>query len=601
MTLGRGVAILASFAFALAACGDDDEAPERADGRPYVRFPPKEGERVIREIHVSGDLAEGLGATGAAGKLDFRGLLDELSEARTHAGYVGVFVRFRSHGMSWARAGEVAAALARIRNARKPVDCYLEESDTVTYRIAAEGCSRIWLTPAGDLDLVGIASQVVLARRLLDRLGVTPDLLHVGRYKGAADTFMLDEISPETRETLDAVLDETFAELVDSVARGRNIAPDRVRALIDEGPFDSDRAMALGLVDRIAFDDEALTRARNDSSATRVAVDETRPAPTNLLEIVSSLSADAPEEPTADRIALVHVTGAIVHTQARGGGFGGISTVGSGPFVQALRRFSNDAAIKAVVLRIDSPGGSALASDLIWHAVRRVARRKPVVASIGDMGASGGYYIAAGATRILARRSSLVGSIGVVGGKVSLHRLAERWGVRVATLRRGRRAAWTTALEPFSADERAAFQRGMERTYARFVSRVRSSRQMPRERVAAAAEGRLWTGGAARRVGLIDEEGGLLDAIARARSLGRLGADAPIEEWPPRPTLAEAFSSALGSEGDAVAAHEALPGDLAWLRHVPPGAWSSGAAALVLPLLDGEQTVAALPFVLVGR
>jgi len=232
--------------------------------------------------------------------------------------------------------------------------------------------------------------------------------------------------------------------------------------------------------------------------------------------------------------------------------------VQSGPFVKAMRRFADDADVRAVVLRIDSPGGSALASDKMWHAVRRVAKRKPVIVSIGDMAASGGYYIACAGSEIFASRSSIVGSIGVVGGKIVGEKLSARLGVHSTTLARGRNANWLSPVARFSPSERAALLRALNATYAIFLERVRDGRKLSPERLDQVAEGRIMSGKRAEQGGLVDRTGGLSAALAQARSKASLPADSPTEIWPRERSVFNRISNALSGASESQSALEQL-------------------------------------------
>jgi protease-4 len=258
-----------------------------------------------------------------------------------------------------------------------------------------------------------------------------------------------------------------------------------------------------------------------------------------------------------------------------------------------MRRIADDKDVKAMVLRIDSPGGSALASDKMWHAVRRVAARKPVIVSVGDMAASGGYYVACAGTEIFADDASLVGSIGVVGGKIVGGDLAARLGLKLTALSRGQNSGWMSPFHPFSPSERDAVQRSMQNTYETFLSRVRLGRKIEPAQLAAVAEGRIMTGKRAREGGLVDQAGGLHAALARARTAGGVSDDAPLETWPKqRPWLERASRMFAGAESHASSASIDLPQLMASL----PGLARSPIVSLWLR--GSREPLATLPFAL---
>jgi protease-4 len=543
-----------------------------------------------------------------------REVLGVLDAARKDEASAGVFLRVGALGAAWARLRDVAGALAAVRAAGKPVHCHFDAVDNAAYALLARSCDRISMTPAGDLGLVGVAAQLFYARRLLDSVGVQADILHMGRYKNAAEPLERDAMSPETRESTGALLDDLHTSLLAAVAEGRRMTPEQAQAAIDAGPHDADAARRLGLVDAIAFDDEARAKAKEAARATRVVPTPLRAAEAKLdfSELVKALSGEQRTARTTRgaRLALVVLDGEITDGERASGTGSGTS----GPFVRHLRALADDAEVKAVVLRIDSPGGSALASDRMWHAVRRVAGRKPVIVSLGDVAASGGYYVACAGTEILAQEESIVGSIGVLGGKLSMGGLAERIGVSSEILARGQNAAWGAPTRPFTESERQAVDRMLRSTYERFLDRVATSRRMDRAKVAEAAEGRVWSGKRGVELGLVDRIGGLGDALRAARERASLGEDAPVDVWPRRQTLVDSIARVLGAstpDDEAAAGAEAAGGWLdaiglhplaavgAALRRVP-GVGASLARVLALaPLLDGrERVVVASPVVL---
>ena len=580
----RGLVALFALTVVLAACGDDDGATGDSDAEETAKV------RELREIHLSGPPSEDDRASlFSRPEASMRELLDRIDAARREPSAAGLFVRIDPMGGAWARVSDVRDALRAVRDAGKPVHCYLELADNASYLLAASSCDRISIAPGGMLDLVGPSAHVFYARHLLDTAGVSAELMQIGRFKGAADIATRSDMPPETRQSLGAILDDLYATLVDAISTGRRIPRARVRAAIEDGPYESARARRAALVDAVAYDDEARARAKQAARAERVATVQLRDdgEPMDLVSLVRALGGDKPSSPPEGaRLALVRVGGDIVDGDGLGAG-----SVRSTPFVRAMRRFADDKNVKAVVIRIDSPGGSALASDLMWHAVRRVARRKPVIASLGDLAASGGYYIASGATVIVAQDTSFVGSIGVVGGKISVEQLATRAGVHVEVLGRGRRAGWLSPVRDFTPDQRHTLERSLRSAYDLFVSRVAEGRGMTLAQVQPAAEGRLMTGRRARELRLVDRAGGLRAAIALARERGGLGRSAPIEQWPPQRSLLDAIAEAVGAGPQDQAR--------AFVRRLSAILGPLGEAMAVLPLLLGrERVVTALPFVL---
>jgi protease-4 len=371
------------------------------------------------------------------------------------------------------------------------------------------------------------------------------------------------------------VLDLLHARLVEGIAKRRKLPAERVQALIDDGPHGAHEARVAGLVDDVGFDDEARAHAKKAANATSTRRARLGPeGPQSGFDFIArALFGDEEEPSRKPRIVLAYLDGMILEGGSQRG-----SSASATPFVRAMRRFSNDENVRALVLRIDSPGGSAAASDRMWHAVRRVAKRKPVIVSVGDMAASGGYYVATAGDEIFARDTSFVGSIGVIVGKPIVEDLAMLAGVRVERLTRGRNAGWSSFATRFSETERAAVERLARHTYRRFVQRVADGRGKKMDEIEPLAQGRLWTGASARESGLVDHEGGLWQALERAREQGELDEDAPIETWPEAKSLFEALAGVGASAPDDVLGSQTLP-------PLPPivRAWLDGPVATVLP------------------
>jgi protease IV len=493
-----------------------------------------------------------------------------------------VLVHIGAPQVSWARADEIASAIARVAAAGKPVTCHIDDVDNLGYYLAAKGCPRIVVSPAGGVELVGLSLEAVYLREMLASIGVTADILHVGRYKDAAEPLTADAMSPEAREAANSLLDDLNRLFTSGVAAGRKLDAARVQALVDGGPYGAAEAKAKGLVDDVGTLG-ALVSSFKDRYAGGVIDDYGKepPKPFSLTDLLKLFGGQAEDEAksVAPRVALIPVVGPI----DSGSGddlFAGMDVVRDMQLVFALDKALRDDSVKAVVLRIDSPGGSALASDNIWAAVRALAAKKPVVASMGDVAASGGYYIASAASEIVAEPATLTGSVGVVGGKIVLEGALGKLGVKTETINRGSRASLASPMHPFTDDERQVMTKLMQTAYDMFVDRVAEGRKLDRKLVLAAAEGRVWTGAQARDRKLVDRLGGLSDAVARARELGKLPAGAPLDIFPKPKTFFEMIGERL-SEPEAVAG----------LRYVPAGRKALSLVSLFL----GEKVLAFAP------
>ena len=517
--------------------------------------------------------------------------LTRIWDATENENVKGLFVRVGPLQGAWGSVGDLVEALSKFRAENRPIHCHFEAADNVGYLLLASTCDRISMSPAGTLDLIGPAAVMIYARALLEKVGVEAEIIHMGRYKGAGDMFIRDDMPKEAKASMDAILDDLYDALIEATKERTDGDVGKAKVLIDGGPYGSVAAADAGLVDAVGF-----LRDSRDEIKKAAGVDtirRTRMLPKQeqltLGQFLSLLSGDS-EKPEAggERVALVFVTGNITE-----GDSGSMGDAVSGPFVRAMERLENDDDVKAVVMRINSPGGSALASDRMWDAARRLAEAKPLIASVGDMAASGGYYIASAADEILAHPNSLVGSIGVVGGKFNFAGLAEDIGVNTFVLQRGKRAAWSTPVRALNATERQAFESLLRDTYDRFIDRVATGRKMERNAVLAAAEGRVMTAQDGKELGLIDEMAGLSEALIRARAAAGLGPDAPVELWPSSKGMIDTINDLLSGNGD----DDARSLQYLWLRRHPLAAsvpiepWAD-----VLYLLSREHVALVPPY-----
>jgi len=428
--------------------------------------------------------------------------------ARTDPGVQGLAVYIQEADFGLAKAQELRRQFTALRRAGKFVECYLEtagegSNGTLAYYLAT-GCERIHLAPGGDVNLLGLHVESRFYRGTLEKLKVQPQFNQVGRYKSATEAYTQKGFSPAAEEALGAVLDGFYNQLVTAISEARKKTPEEVRWTIDGAPYGADDAVRRGLVDALAYPDQF-----------RDHIEKRAGGEPNLVLIEDY----HPLQPLAGkRIAVAFALGTIVR------GTGGTAPwtdeiyMGSDDMAALLRDLAEDDSIAAVVLRVDSPGGSALASDLILREVDRLREAKPVVVSMSDAAASGGYYIAAKADKIVAEPATLTGSIGIFSGKFITRQFEEEvLGFSHQTLQRGANAGIYSSLEPFSPEQQAIVQRLMNRVYETFVGHVAKGRRMTVAQVEGVASGRVWTGAAAKKVGLVDELGGIDRAIDLAR------------------------------------------------------------------------------------
>ena len=590
-------------------CAACDGRP-KAKGGPTTVAPPRSGPAVA-VIDLSGGVPE-IEAAGFLGvsvhRASFDRLLGTIREASNDAEVKGVLLRFGGAGIGIARAEEIGDLFATLRE-KKPVYCQADDLGNATMYAAARACSKIYVSPAGGVDSVGIAAQMLYFHKLLaDELHLSVDFLQVGKYKGAEEPFTRDGPSDEARASLKGTLTGLRGIWLDGLKKGR--ARDDVGDAAEDGPYSPEAAKAKGLIDEIGYADDALEAEKKATGAVR---DETRfgsgakEKDDELADLVRIL---AGSHGGGAPVAILRASGSI----AMNGGtslLGGASGITEHEMARLLARCEREDSIKALVIRIDSPGGSALASDLIWHEVQKVRAKKPVVVSMGDLAASGGYYISSAANVIFAEPTSIVGSIGVVGGKIAIGDALERIGVHAETLPArdapgaGARAAYESLFTEWDDATKAHLLETMEGVYHLFLARVAEGRGTTPDKIAPFAEGRIFSGAEAKDHGLVDELGGLRDAIAKARALAGLAPDAAASVLSSKSGLLEALGDAAGDGDDesraapgSGAVQEAVDVTGAVARFAPDLApFVSSLAALE----QGEHTLVALPYALVVR
>ena len=447
----------------------------------------------------------------------------------------GVLVRFADLQLSFPDALELRASLKQLRAAGKRVVCHSHGTGNVEYLVMA-ACDRVALAPLGQVAITGPAALPVHLRPLLARFGVVADFVHVGAYKGAAEPFTHDAPSPQSREVLAQILDRHYQTMVDLIAADRGLPVARVQELIDVGLHTPEQAKAARLVDEVSSFDE-LRSTEVAAPWTTIKLEEDDASPMQAMsQVMAFLGTQPARRPGHPHVAVVYALGNIIDGSGDGV-LGARQEIAAATLVPALRALAGDDNVKAVVLRVDSGGGSAQASELIWKEVKALRGKKPVVVSMSDVAASGGYYIACAATKIFAQPDTLTGSIGVVGGRLAVGGALAQQGVRTYPVGRGKRATMMQSLDAWTPQDRAVIQRLMEDVYSTFLSRVAEGRGKTTEQVHALAQGRVWTGAKAKELGLVDELGGLAEAIAEAERLGNVPATAEREVYPPEPTL----------------------------------------------------------------
>ncbi len=459
--------------------------------------------------------------------------------------------------LSWAQVDELRRNIEHLRDSGKKTYAYVETMSQRDYLLAC-ACDEIIITPTGTVLVVGLAGEAVYFKNLLDKIGVKADFMQMGRFKSAAES--LTRTGPSEAELLqiNRLFDSLHEHLLDSIATSRKMEPEQVAKIIDEGPFTAEKAKQVGLIDQIMYrpellqyleeqtaDEVQLVLDYQKSDRSKINLDNPFAFMTILQEIFSG-----PKEPTGDVIAVVYVDGPITLGQSSDGWADG--TVGARTVRMALSEAANDDNVKAIVVRIDSPGGGATASDIIYRSVRKAAESKPVVISMGRVAASGGYYIACGGPTILAEASTITGSIGVVGGKLVIGGLFEKLGITTYTFKRGRHADLFNSTRAFTPLERHKLAQIMRNVYNTFKQCVVESRgEKLQGLIESLAQGKIYTGLQAKKLGLIDNIGGLDDAIELAARQAGIEKDGKYKlRTLPRPkTIMDLIDNLLAQAG----------------------------------------------------
>ena len=427
----------------------------------------------------------------------------------------GILFEPRGLDIGWAKMQEIHEEIAQFRKSGKPVVTFLQGASAREYYLAT-ATDRIWVAPEDALDVKGLAAESMFVKNGLDKLGVKFDVIHAGKYKDAGDILTQTMMSPETREVLNQILDQYYGNLIDTIAQGRKQQPDAVRADIDNGPFLAKEALSKGLIDGLGYEDQAVEDMKS------------RLKQTDLKRVTGKayLTARQPSSGTTRRIALVVGEGEI--TAGSGNESANDPGFTAAGFIKLLKQVENDSSINGVILRVDSPGGDAVASDDILHEAKNLSKKKPLVISMSDLAASGGYYISVTGDPIVAYPNTLTGSIGVIFARMNLHGLFDKIGVNEQLLTRGQYADLDSVYQPLSDAERQKIAGQIDAFYSAFVSRVAEGRKKNFDQIEPIAQGRVWLGAQAKQNGLVDELGGLDRAVDLIRQKAHIGANENI-------------------------------------------------------------------------
>jgi protease-4 len=475
-------------------------------------------------------------------------ITDGIERARTDPHITGIEVRVGETDMSMGKIQEIRDRIRVFNLSRKFSVAYLEFATNQSYYLAS-ACQTLIMLPKSEFHLHGMMASTTFLRGTFDKLGIYPDFLHIGDYKNATNIYTEKKFTAAHREATKDLVDDWYRQFVRGVAASRNLKPEEVERLIAAGPYNSDAAPAAGLVDRVAYGDDVqnFVDQKNHGYDRRIGLHR---------------YLDRSEKFTADKIAVIYAVGEIVPGRSSTSPLGE-EMMGSDTIAQQFRRVRADDFVKAVVVRVDSPGGVAFSSEVIRHELELTKEVKPVVVSMSDVAASGGYWLAMSANRIIAEPGTITGSIGVLMGKFNIEGLYEKLGLSTDFIATTENSTLEYPFQNFTPAQREIVLRNMRATYNDFLHGVAAGRHMKVEDVDKIAQGRVWTGARARQLGLVDELGGLHTAIARARELARIPADEKVSllSLPPH----RSFFERLMDTSDDDSAFAPTPSLQVWL------------------------------------
>ena len=516
-------------------------------------------------------------------------LLLQIKKAKADKRITAILLDIDMSGAGWAKSEEIRDAIADFRASGKPVYAYLELGMNKEYYIAS-ACDKIYMPPPGELFINGLAADVMFFRGSLDKLGIYPDIYQIGAYKSIGDMFTKKEMTTEHKEYVNSLLTDLYDRYAEGIGKGRGKTADEMKALIDNAPYDAKAAQEAGLIDGSMYRDEVDKELKK-----RLGYKESE----DLHSVKASDYREVDQESLGlnkgEKVAIIYATGQIDSGKSENSPSGGQS-IGSETLARALNDARDDKTIKAIVLRVDSPGGSGLASDIIWHAVESAKEKKPVVVSMSDVAASGGYYISAGANKIIAEPSTITGSIGVVAGKPVVRGLYDWLGISNEYVLRGKNAGMFRETEKFSDDERKKFEGWINATYQDFIGKVAKGRKMEVPAVNKIGQGRVWTGAQGKGNGIVDEYGGLDRAIEVAKELAGIAKDKGVHRVilpAPRSLLQEWLS--LGDDSETRESPE-LKQQRAVLAVLPEDARRAFRYAALLDKMKHGDAALVMPF-----
>lgn len=484
--------------------------------------------------------------------LTLRQVVESIEKAAKDRRIVGIFLDGRNagEGNGYASLKEVRAALEKFRATGKKIIAYDVDVNKQEYYLSS-AADTIIVNPLGTMEINGLSSQQLFLSDAFKKYGIGVQVVRVGNYKSAVEPFTRQNISPENREQIEALLNDVWRDFLATVSQSRKIFRDELQKIADnQGILNPEKARTAGLIDRVAYFDRAVDDLKQLTGEEEKTDTKDEEQPFRHIDMATYADARVKEyqqKSSKNKITVIYAEGTIVN------GEGNVQEIGGDRFAKDLRKLTEEEDTKAVVLRINSPGGSATASDVILREIQLLREKKPVIISMGDVAASGGYWIATGGNRIFAQENTITGSIGVFGLLFNLQKIAKNNGINWDVVKTANLADLDTSTRPKTAKELAVYQQFVNQIYDMFLDKVAKSRNLPKEKVAKLAQGRVWSGEDAKNLGLVDRLGGLEAAIQDAAQEANLGNDWEVEEYSGQDTLeSEILKKLFGAQGTKI-------------------------------------------------
>ena len=498
-----------------------------------------------------------------------RDIWTSLREAATDNRIRALILQPRELAAGWGKLQELRSEVVNFRKSGKPVYAYLRSPGSREYYLASVA-DKVFLSPDDSLEVKGFLLQEMYFKNTLDKLGVQFQVDHIGKYKDAGDIFTKTGMTPETREVLNQVVDQIYGDFCATVGQGRHKSADEVKTLVDAGPFLASQAKADGLIDALGYEDDVYADLKK-----KLGVNDLNKAP------IKTYFRAAPGK--GDRIAVLVGEGDIVRGDPDNNSLGSESMISSGGFAKVIRQVRNDSGVKGVILRVNSPGGDSVASDEILHELKLLSGAKPLVVSMSDYAASGGYFISMTGDPVVSYPDTITGSIGVLYLRPNLHGLYDKLGIQEDAISRGKMANLDSVGEPLSNEAQQKLHESIAATYRSFVGKVAQARKKNYDQIDAIGQGRVWMGEQARQNGLVDDLGGFDRAIALVRAKAHLsaGGETNLVLYPPRRSVFEILSNSSPDAIESFAAERKIRNAV---RELPSRTLLEGGMLKILPM-----------------